>query len=33
MNEYVLSQEWKEILEVKQRRDRKLREDFAKKKK
>lgn len=30
LNEYVLSQEWKEVLEVRQRRDRKLREDFAK---
>jgi hypothetical protein len=31
LNNFVLSQEFKEVLEVQQRKDRKLREDFKKK--
>ena len=33
LNQFVESQEWKEILEVRQRKDRKLREQMVKKKK
>jgi hypothetical protein len=33
LNNFVISQEFKEVLEVKQRKDRKLREDFKKKNK